>query len=491
MTCTIEIDIRMARWKPPEIEDVSEPFCGCRRKHMVPLLDAYPIVSSEWCYEKNAGWGPEDFSHASTVNAWWVCPYCLREYKARVSSRTANLTGCPYCASKKVCEDNALSVFHPVVSKEWHPKKNGKLKVSDVTRASEKVVWWLCSSCGHEWQARVSDRTLRESGCPACYESRMEYAREHPPPRKRGHVVLSNSNATVSRAWYDAGRIDFTPLSESHPRIAKQWHTTKNGAWTPSDFAYGSEALVWWKCKKGIDHEWQSPIYSRTAEGRHHCPFCIGKRVSVTNSLQTLYPKIANQWHPTLNGKLTPADVTARSGKKLWWLCPKSPEHFWETTVCLRTRGSNCPFCSHQKPSKDTNLKAIFPYIAAQWHPSKNGSLRASDVMPTSGRKVWWTCEKGPDHEWQATVANRTGRGSGCPFCAGRKVSVTNCLKTTAPQIAKQWHPTKNGALTPRDVGGKSYKEVWWQCPKNKKHVWKDSIYDRTTRKRDCKQCPK
>ena len=59
---------------PKDIEDVQEPFCGQHRKSMVPLLDADPKVADQWCYEKNCGWGPEDFSQGSQVKAWWQCP---------------------------------------------------------------------------------------------------------------------------------------------------------------------------------------------------------------------------------------------------------------------------------------------------------------------------------------------------------------------------------------------------------------------------------
>jgi hypothetical protein len=440
----------MARKHPiVEIEDVTQPFCGVRRKNLVPLIDADPEVADEWCYKKNAGWGPEHFSRASGVRAWWICSYCQREYKAQINNRTTNHSACPYCASKKVCSDNSLASQNPAVAREWHPKLNGKLKASDVTHASNKKAWWLCKECNHEWQAAPTDRTGLGSGCPACYETYLEHARAYPPDRKRGHVVLNKADKNVSRSWYEAGRIGFVSLSKSHPRLAKQWHPTANGSYTPEDFARGSEAMVWWKCKKGLDHEWQSPIYSRTGTGRGKCPFCAGKRVSASNSLAKRFPNIAKEWHATLNGKLTPSEVTAHSGKRAWWQCKKYSDHVWQTKVGTRTKGSGCPYCAGVKASKENNLKSAFPYIAAQLHPTKNGNLKAEDLTPTSQKKVWWFCKKGADHIWQAPVANRTGRGSNCPACAGKQVSTTNSLASLFPEIARQWHPQKNGKVSP------------------------------------------
>jgi hypothetical protein len=44
-----------------------------------------------------------------------------------------------------------------------------------------------------------------------------------------------------------------------------------------------------------------------------------------SRSLAALFPQIAEQWHPHLNGELSPKQVTARSGKEVWWLCQGRP----------------------------------------------------------------------------------------------------------------------------------------------------------------------
>ena len=36
---------------------------------------------------------------------------------------------------------------------------------------------------------------------------------------------------------------------------------------------------------------------------------------------------------------------------------------------------------------------------------------------------------------------------------------------TSYPDLVKQWHPTKNGELTPNDFTYESNKKVWWLCP--------------------------
>ena len=50
---------------------------------------------------------------------------------------------------------------------EWHPTKNGKLKSNQVTKSSNKKVWWRCKK-GHEWEAMVGKRTIGRN-CPKCF----------------------------------------------------------------------------------------------------------------------------------------------------------------------------------------------------------------------------------------------------------------------------------------------------------------------------------
>lgn len=41
-----------------------------------------------------------------------------------------------------------------------------------------------------------------------------------------------------------------------------------------------------------------------------------------------------------------------------------------------------------------------------------------------------------------------------------------NTLLSSRPDLAKEWHPIRNGAIGPNDVGPDSDREVWWICQK-------------------------
>lgn len=274
----------------------------------------------------------------------------------------------------------SLQEAYPEIAAEWHPTKNGTITPDDVTPGSPKKMWWICQK-GHEWQAAISDR-VRGSGCPYC----------------SGKKVLPE-----------------TSLAAINPELAAQWNPTKNGELTPEQVAPFSYRKVWWLCPNG--HEWEAQISNRS--NGNGCPYCAGQWVIPgENDLETLYPDVAAQWHPTKNLGLKPNQVKAKSMKMVWWICEKG--HEWKDSVYHRTSGRGCPYCVGQRVwVGDNDLATLRPDIAAQWNDTKNGELTPEQVTLRSSKKVWWLCENG--HEWQATVYNRT-LGCGCPVCYGRGV---------------------------------------------------------------------
>ncbi|MDC0093061.1 zinc-ribbon domain-containing protein [Alphaproteobacteria bacterium] len=129
-----------------------------------------------------------------------------------------------------------------------------------------------------------------------------------------------------------------------------------------------------------------------------------------------------------------------------------------------------------------------YPELVKEWHPTKNGDLQPEDFTFKSGKKVWWKCLEGDDHEWIVSIANRSN-GHGCPYCSGNKVSKTNSFLTKFPKVAKEWHPTKNGNLKPENFTYGSDKKVWWKCPKDEEHEWIARIANRSRRGIPCPFC--
>ncbi len=255
---------------------------------------------------------------------------------------------------------------------------------------------------------------------------------------------------------------DKNRLSIVNPKLCKEWDYEKNYPLRPEDVSPGSNKKIYWICKE--KHSYKTSLSNRSS-GKG-CPYCSGRLALSHNCLLAKYPELAKQWHPTKNGKLTPRDVLPKSDIEVWWVCEKN--HIWKRSIFDRTRikSKKCPLCS--------SLAFTDPKLSSEWHPIKNGDLTPWDVTKNSNIKVWWQCNK--KQEWLASINGRKYSGK-CPCHNGTTACGKMCLLNTNPKLALEWHPTKNGKLTPRDVLPCSNKRVWWLCKKG--HQWATTINDR------------
>jgi DNA-directed RNA polymerase subunit RPC12/RpoP len=414
------------------------------------LAETHPEVAKQWHPKKNGYLTPYDLTIGSGKLVWWKCNEGedhVWEGSPHTRYRKEKIVKCSVCSGRTIVKSNSLLILNPSLSQEWHPSFNGDLKPINVAPNSSKKVWWKCSKGDdHVWEANISNRNLLNNGCAIC----------------SGHIIVkSNSLQTLNL------------------KLAEQWHPTLNNDLTPLDVGVNFNKAVWWQCPKGEDHVWSESPLALNNNG-YDCPVCVDKVIVKSNSLQTLNPKLAEQWHPTLNNDLTPLDVGANSSKKVWWKCQEADDHIWENTVNKRAnRGDGCPMCRGKIVVLSNCLQTLNPKLAKEWHPTKNGALTSSDVYHLTTQRVWWKCQEADDHIWDATVRKRgelrdsRASGDGCPFCRGLKVAKSNCLQTLYPKLANEWHPTLNQDVTPRSITPHSHVEVYWKCNKGDDHVWK------------------
>jgi hypothetical protein len=201
------------------------------------------------------------------------------------------------------------------------------------------------------------------------------------------------------------------------------------------------------------------------------------------------YPELVEQWDMERNGALTPAETRAGSGRKIWWRCAVADDHRWRATPNNRTNGTGCPYCANRRASMTNSLATRFPQLAAEWHPTKNGLQGPALIVCTSTRVVWWQCAPHPEHDWRASVRDRTRAQCGCPYCASRRVGSGNSLGVAHPTVGAEWHPTRNGTRTAFDVLPGSRKIVWWQCGADATHAWRATVCNRVLRASGCPFC--
>ena len=454
-------------------------------------------LMDEWDWDKNGnlGFDPQKMTCGSERKAWWKCKKS-HNWQATIASRNQG-KGCPYCANRKVLIGyNDLQTANPSLSKEWHYENNQGLTPMDITSNSDKKVWWRCNE-GHEWQARIADRSKGNS-CPYC----------------AGKKVL----------------VGYNDLNTVNIELAKEWNYEKNNSLTPMDVTANSDKKVWWKCSKG--HEWAAKIYSRS--NGSGCPACSSEKhtsfpeyamiyylqkqgLDVIHSskkhgyeLDIYIPslKIAIEydgyyWHKDkVSLDLEKNRKCENDGIKLYRIreglsslndssidyvtqrnqkdFPKILEEILHEIIGVSVdidfeRDAIAIGSLREYTDKEKSVLFANPNLAKEWNYDMNGDLKPQNFTVSSQRKVWWRCQIG--HNWQSTIANRSS-GYGCPYCANQKVlKGYNDLQTANPTLAKEWSYKQNGKLLPDNFTANSHKKVWWICHNG--HEWQATIKNR------------
>ena len=268
------------------------------------------------------------------------------------------------------------------------------------------------------------------------------------------------------------------PKGKTYDELVKEWSDENPDSL--SDYTKGSHHVALWTCS--ADHTWEAAVKTRYAG--YGCPYCSGRyAVSGTNDLQTMNPALAAQWHPTLNGNLSPSSIKPYSNRKIWWLCRNG--HEWEATPAHRSKGKGCPYCAGKKGSSGWSFAEKFPDLLREWDYDENPNPPES-YAPHSNKIVRWKCSLG--HFWSSSVNQRTrkDRPNRCPYCSGKRILAGfNDLASTYPDIAGEWDYEKN-MLRPDEVAPQSNRKFYWICPVG--HSYKTHVYNRV-QGRGCSVC--
>jgi hypothetical protein len=128
----------------------------------------------------------------------------------------------------------------------------------------------------------------------------------------------------------------FNDLQTIAPQIASEWDTNRNLDLSPQDAGPGSGRKVWWIC-----HSYEQVIAARIRGSG--CPHCSnGRLLPGQNDLQSRFPRLAAEWHPTKNCSLNPSLVVPGNQER-WWLYPAG--HGQLQTVPNRSKAHGCSKC--------------------------------------------------------------------------------------------------------------------------------------------------
>ena len=466
-------------------------------------VSEFPYMMSDWNFSKNIDIKPETIATGSNKKVWWKCSACGYEwFQCPNVRKTCGCTKCNHAKGRKsymaqkLAKEGSLANQYPQLMAEWDFTKNNIDPNAILSKKNVKV-WWKCKDCGHEWQSSLQSRTrIKSTGCPICRDKK---AREH----QRKNLLEINGS-----------------LVESHPQILKEWDYTKNTV-DPHCITYQYSKPVHWIC--GYGHEWLKPVNSRIRRNLN-CPICA-KQHGTSFSEQILFYYISKEvtaesrylingfeidiYIPSLKVGIEYDGMFFHSSKR------SQEKEIKKNTFCqdncirlIRVKESDFEKIEddliYTIPTKGYSnlyhvIRAIFtkigitaqldfnierdrfyileqyvyaeeknglvkqyPSIAEQWDRLRNGRIRPECIKPSSNQKFWWKCQNG--HRWLAAVYSRVN-GNGCPMCSGKMLVVgQNDLLSQSPELAKEWHPTKNGGLTPSMITIRNGKKVWWLC---------------------------
>ena len=313
-------------------------------------------------------------------------------------SRSPTAPAAAHVASARMprCASRSRALPWPSATPRWQPSG---IRRSTVT--SHRATWRSRPSARPGGSAPAAGMSgTRQlviapdgAGCPPCSRrggrGRGSAPEQHDADdRHSAHLTTKSSSPASSPGESDlavsASKVPpGTALPERYPEVAAQWHPVQNGELTPADFRWASNERAWWLCPT-CGHEWSAIIISRT-RGGSGCPKCGRRRAGAAlgapkpgQSLAERLPDLAAQWHPTLNGDLTPAVVTAKSGKRAWWLCPECGNE-WEAQIGSRAIGYGCKACATQQSAVNFSKPKPSRSLAEQ-----DQSWQASGIPPAT-----------------------------------------------------------------------------------------------------------
>ena len=470
----------------------SENGVKSKRQKNGSLADKFPELMREWDFQRNTE-SPFEISYGTSKKAWWLCSNG-HSFSMSVVSRTSRNSQCPICLGRQVSMgQNDFESQCTDLLPQWNYRRN-IIKPYEITRTSYKKVWWVCEK-GHEWEAAVYNRVILKQGCPHCYNE--------------AHKVNENNNLQIL-----------------YPLIALEWNYNKNAPYTPSDVKATSVKKFWWVCEKG--HEWETAPHSRI--NGSGCPYCASyqAKVSQDNCLEKSMPDLVLEWNYEKNGQITPRDVRAGSKKKVWWKCKVG--HEWQAAISSRAKGRGCPICNKEYKTSFPEqavffyIKKLFPdavngYISDEFEidifiPSLALGIEYDGMAYHIGaksleketRKNEYCISKGIRlirlKETQNFLLKNTDSVIWCHYEANNRflnapihlllndyllienpsvdverdsIEIQNqyifsvkekSFALLHPELASEWHPTKNGSLKPEYVRAASNKKYWWLCSK-------------------------
>lgn len=339
---------------------------------------------------------------------------------------------CPICRKEK--SKNSVSENKQLIN-EWLFSKNKNIDPSLVGQGNNRLkAWWCCKNCKHEWKALIYSRAVKNSGCPKC-SSRKQHSKNE----MRIYAELKSlfkdvfNDYKVEGSSYDIYVKDINLLIEYD---GFKWHKDRfKNDMKKNDIAEKNGFTLIRLREKGLSKINKDDIL---------IPFDFNIRRDFKTQKSLINLLLINiEKH---------FDLKFEEYIKSDDFLNIDTYNIYENKI------------KHKKTVADD-------FLLDEWNYEKNNGILPKNVSFKTSTQYWWKCKKGDDHVWESSPSNRQIRK--CPFCANKKVSVTNRFDLKEPLLLKLWNFDKN-VIKPNELTNRNgtYK-IFWNCGNCKKEIIK------------------
>lgn len=375
-------------------------------------------------------------------------PTCRACYWRRWASRTRALQGV-YAATEVVPEQRARQT-----AEEHGYDYLGPLTSPSLRDDPHHV---RCRYCG-----RLSAERLGDIGWGCQCQVNPRRAQDASSEARRSKKALLKDSDLAAVDWWDRERNSGEAWATATPRARRE---------------------AWWACPE-CGEQFVAQVVEMASWPR--CPRCDERTRAERQAAYERYrdtpvasvPELAAAWDDEANA----IEVKVASAELRRFTCPRGHHPRLSPLTYLE---SGCPHCRGQQTTDerlaalevDAEAFELNREIAAQWHPTKNGSLDVRRLSPTSRRAVWWL-DASCGHEWQASPTEREKRQRlRCPICR----TILDSLAYHFPKLADEWSPSNPLTAWQVRPSGKLPFTPEWTCPTEAGHVWNASLASRTS----------
>ena len=321
---------------------------------------------------------------------------------------------------------------------DWEENKKQNLNPYTLSYGSNKKASWVCSN-GHRWITSIHHRTSRGSNCPYC------------------------SNKKILSGYND--------LKSQRPDLMCEWNFMENDI-DPSNVAVKSNKVAHWICQKG--HKYTKAIYNRVSGS--DCPICSrARRTSFPEQcffyyIKKVFPDAINSYRDIFENGME-LDIYIPSIKT-------GIEYdgiFWHDKKSLHREEKKYDICKNNGIRlfriKEGDFLDFSNVADRVWYIPKKCNCTLLDFYITEFLKFLTF--------WSDSIPSVNVKRDKNKILEFKTLVFEKSLLYLYPEISLEWHPTKNGKITPDLFIPGSSEVVWWLCPKCG-NEWESSIFNRT-----------